>query len=158
VRRRPPCLRRPCKSRGRRGRRGARRARSTADESVSKARTSAACWAMPAVSRPSPHPSSRTRRPEKSASRLNAARCAPSGSSCARTPSAWRRARRNFAPCGGCPRTSSVRGCRRAARSRSARSHAAPGTSRTLLPAAPRQFSPSRGRPRRRSRRPDRAR
>jgi hypothetical protein len=62
------------------------------------------------------------------------------------TPSRSYRGRRTSAPCAGCPRTSSVRTCRRADQSRSARTHAALGASHTLLPAAHRRFSRSKGR------------
>jgi hypothetical protein len=62
------------------------------------------------------------------------------------TPSASCHAHRTSAPCDGCLRTWSGRMCRRADRSRSARTRGARGALRTLLPAAPRQFSRSRGR------------
>ena len=62
------------------------------------------------------------------------------------TPSPLYPARRTSAPSLGCLRTLSARMCRRAGRSRFARSHAVLGVSRTLLPAAPLRFSRSRGR------------
>jgi hypothetical protein len=70
-------------------------------------------------------------------------RCPPS-TSC--TPSRSCRAPRTSVLFAACPRTSIEHRCRQADRSRSARSRASPGASRTLLPAAPRQFNPSRGR------------
>lgn len=56
------------------------RARSTASASGSNESMNAAWRAIGTVSRPSPHPSSITRRSPKSASRCSAARWAPSGS------------------------------------------------------------------------------
>ena len=62
------------------------------------------------------------------------------------TPLRWCRGRRTSPPCGACLRTWSGRRCQRAGRSRSARTRDVRGALRTLLPAAPRLFSRSRGR------------
>jgi hypothetical protein len=56
------------------------------------------------------------------------------------------RGRRISVLCAACPRTSSGRRCRRVVRSRCARTRVVLEAWRTLLPAAPRQFSRSRGR------------
>ena len=74
------------------------------------------------------------------------ARCAERLLTLASVPSRSCRGRRTSAPCGECLRTQSARTCRQAGRFRFARSRAVRGAWRTLPPAAPRQFTPSRGR------------